>query len=311
MISSPLRAFDCDRTTVIGAGAMGSALPAVLGISPENVLFIDLARPSGCADKLLIGDVVEPSDEVLNAISQSDLVVMALPRSVADAAFPKIANAIPNQAIVVETTSTKTGTDAWASLSGGVRLVGLNPLFAPNLCWKGRPVVIVPHVGAMEDAALLSTHLTKKGCQAVELSADEHDRWLAYRQGAAHALALALADLLKHKRPDWPGPLVGSLPYQVMMLPMARMLSGNPDVFAEIQVLNPYASDVRKRLIEALSAIDAPHDAVLQNIESLAVSLSGHLDPAVERCAKLYDEPIFPFRKNQVTQTLKQGEAHL
>jgi prephenate dehydrogenase len=73
---------------------------------------------------------------------------------------------------------------------------------------------------------------------------------------------------------------------------LARLLTGNPEVYAEIQADNPVAADMRHRLVAAIEAVGGSDADVIGIIERLQQRLGGSLAPAAADCARLFAHPL-------------------
>jgi prephenate dehydrogenase len=297
---------DPATAVILGAaGQMGCALSEVLSASGIRNIGVDLAAaPQSGFEPLFAGDILaldatKPSIELSDALAQADVVVMAIPLGVGEAALRNVSGHLRPGALIVETFSVKEPAAALAGLVlPGYEFLGINPLFAPSLRWANRPVLVVAHRNGPACQRFIAW-LEAAGATTASISAADHDVLLARRQGAAHAAIIAfgavlMAELGSAASGRIEPPLsFGPPPYQLMLMLLARILDGDPHVYAEIQALNANAADVRAQLREALNKLDGSADNVAAAIEAMG-PLKALLGPAAQACNALMQEPLLP-----------------
>ncbi|WP_430332565.1 prephenate dehydrogenase dimerization domain-containing protein [Rhodococcus sp. ACT016] len=237
-----------------GAGAVGAMLAALARSDGDEVTVIDRVRPDGGA--ALIGDVTAPSGPVRAVLADADTVVLALPETVAVAAVPVVDRAMRRGALLVETLSVKTRIHQALRDGAPERpAVGINPMFAPGLGMAGRPVAaVVHHPGPVVDRYLDA--VGSWGGRVVRLDAAEHDRVTASTQALTHAAVLAFGLALADTGVD--STVLAATappPHTTLLALLARVGSGVPEVYHDVQAGNPAASEARKALASALTRL--------------------------------------------------------
>jgi prephenate dehydrogenase len=273
---------------------MGMALASILAPGTDAVRLIDARHPTTApAVPIILSDATRLTDAAAAATAGATAVVLALPYAAARDAITEIAPHMPPGALLVETLSVKHGPASWRQgLRDDLEYLGINPLFGPDLQWSGRPVLMVPYrAGPL--AFAFTALIARTGALTIEVDADAHDRELAERQLACHALALALGAVLAQPTDNRLPLLEGPPPYQTHLMVLARMLQGNPEVYSEIQSQNPYGAAIRQRLIAALQALSGPEDEVTAMVETMQRKLVDALDPAAAACGRLFATRLF------------------
>lgn len=223
-------------------------------------MFLDRLRSAGCAavgwdvrpgDGGTAADVLDPTGEMRAALAAADLVILAVPDQVACRAAPHLARAMDAGAMLVDCTSVKAPYAAAVGDAGDCGLVSVNPLFGPGLDWAGRSIVVT-ELRPPRRPERLTAFLEGAGLRIIRLDAARHDRLAAEAQAQLHA---ALLGFMAAASPD--GMLFDTPPHRVTRMLAARILSGAPQVYWEIQTANPFAPEARRRLIAALQALDA------------------------------------------------------
>ncbi|BBC02360.1 MULTISPECIES: NAD(P)-binding domain-containing protein [Bradyrhizobium] len=286
------------QATIIGAGRVGLKLAELLTASGGRVRFVDHRPVAGIDQNLIVSDAIHLTLEAESAIAESDIVVLSLPFTVAGAAFGSACRRLKGGALLIETLSVKTRPASWAAnLPREVEYLGLNPLFSPELGWANRPVAVIAYRSGPRLEVFLQL-LRRTNASLVALDAEAHDRLLAQRQLAAHALLLSLASILRDENTEFPLE-VGPPPYHLLLAGVGRMLCGNPETFAEIQTENPFAATVRLRLIAELERLSAGGQEVLDHLRCEWRDLAPRLKPAAKTCERLFACPIFPLEMSE------------
>ncbi|WP_158853291.1 prephenate dehydrogenase/arogenate dehydrogenase family protein [Saccharothrix deserti] len=240
-----------------GAGAVGELFVRLLGAHVPTTV---VDRTSSPIAPTVIGDVCDPSPEVLDAVRTADTVVIALPEDVALHALSACAHAFRAGCLVVDTLSVKHAvavTLARIAAERGVEALSLNPMFAPALGFRGHAVAAVPVVPGPRAAWLLEL-ITAVGARPVELTAEEHDLVTAVAQAATHAAVLALGRVAAELGGgiDRLGELAPP-PHRALLALLARITGANPDVYWDVQAGNPAAAKARAALAAALTDLDS------------------------------------------------------
>jgi prephenate dehydrogenase len=187
---------------------------------------------------------------------RADIVVLAVPERVALAAVRALTRQLRPGALVVDTLSVKSAiVAALATHATHLEAVSLNPMFAPALGFDGRAVAaVVVHDGPRARALLDA--IGRRGGRVAEVGADEHDRVAAVTQALTHAAVLAFGLAL-----DELGVAVEDLgavatpPHVTLLALLARIASGEPETYWDVQAGNPHARRARSALAEGLATL--------------------------------------------------------
>jgi 4-amino-4-deoxyprephenate dehydrogenase len=257
VIENPLRG---DRCVVVGgAGAVGRLLADLLVHAGADVVVVDLVEPPveitrTCAH--IRADVCALDARLVDEMRRAGIVVLAVPEPVALAALPALARELEPGALLVDTLSVKTAVvAALATHAEHLEAVSLNPMFAPALGFDGRAVAAVV-VGDGPRARALLAAIAARGGRVAEVGADEHDRVAAATQALTHAavlsfglaldeLGIALEDLVA----------VATPPHVTLLALLARIVSGAPETYWDVQAGNPHARRARTALAAGLGTL--------------------------------------------------------
>lgn len=243
-----------NEIVVVGAGAVGTLFSERLRGCCRNMRVFDVCAREDVAH----GDAVSPQGPLREALAVADLVVLALPEPVVLQALPGMVRAVRATALVVETSSVKSPVEeVLRGMPPDVNVVGINPMFAPSLGFAGQAVSVVTY-GNESKVDLMEQWLQSCGARVIRLTALRHDRLVATVQTGVHAALLAFGHTLLRVRTQWPELFaIATLPFQTLLLLLARILGQSPAVYWHIQAGNPFAADSRKTLVEGLQQLDA------------------------------------------------------
>ncbi|NLU84734.1 prephenate dehydrogenase dimerization domain-containing protein [Rhodococcus sp. HNM0569] len=268
-----------DRAVVVGGrGAVGAMVAQALVDDGRHVQIVDRAGgPAGT----LRGDVTAPAAELAHALGAAGAVVLAVPEHVAIDALPVLDELLAPDTVLVETLSVKSGIAA-ALASWRRPALGVNPMFAPALAMAGRPVVATVHRAGSGVEAFLGA-LARGGARIERRGAAEHDRLAAATQTLPHASVLAFALALGELDAAGAAPATAPPPHRVLRAVAARVASGEPAVYRDIQVANPYAAQARRALRRALDELDAAAAAPPHEFTALTARARAALSPDLEQ----------------------------
>ena len=274
-----------------GAGAVGALLVSALRADGAEVLILDPTPPPD-DDTALATDITAPITRAAAALRAASTVVLAVPEPVALEAIPVLGGLLEPGTLLVETLSVKSTIPAVLHTHAPhVQAVGINPMFAPSLEPAGRPVVAVAHQRGPAVTGFLAD-LTRWGAHVVELSADEHDRVTAATQALTHAAILAFGLALDRLRVPDVAAATAPPPHALMRSLLARVSTGVPEVYRDVQTGNPYADAARRALRAGLDELDAAVDAdpaAFTNLmEHARRPLGDRLDRYRETCAQIF-----------------------
>lgn len=274
-----------------GAGAVGELLVRALRADGTEVVVLDPTPPSedGTA---LASDITAPTARAVMALRAASTVVLAVPEPVALDAIPALGGLLRPHTLLVETLSVKSAVPAALHAHApDVEALGVNPMFAPSLGLTGRPVVTVAHQRGPAVSAFVAD-LARWGAQVVELSADEHDRVTAATQALTHAAVLAFGLALDRLRVPDVSAATAPPPHVLMRALLARVGTGAPEVYRDVQSGNPYAGAARRALRDGLDELDAAvaadPAAFADVMERARRPLGGRLERYRETCAQVF-----------------------
>lgn len=275
---------------------MGSLFARRLSRSGVDVCIADRSAPAAGHDasRVLLGDITDPSPELQAAVTAADLVLLAVPEPVALAAIDPLAGALQPGALLADTASVKARVAAaMCATTTRIEAVSINPMFAPSLGFAGHPVAAVVIRDGARCSALLDL-MQAWGARIVAVTADQHDRLAAAGQALTHAAVLAFGMALADLQVDVAElARIAPPPHAALLSLLARIVSGPPEVYWDVQAANPYASPARAALVRGASRfaqlLDHGDEAAFG---AMLNGLGGVLGPSLgsyrQTCARIF-----------------------
>lgn len=163
-------------------------------------------------------------------------------------------------ALLVDTVSVKStvvpALHATAAIAGDIEALSLNPMFAPALGFAGHPVASVVVRGGGRGRALHDL-IEQWGARVVSVTADQHDRLAAAAQALTHAAVIAFGAALAELDVDIADlDRIAPPPHTALLALLARIASGAPEVYWDVQAANPYAPAARRALSRGVSQLE-------------------------------------------------------
>src|ERR1700760_2286477 len=136
------------RAVILGGlGQAGTLLSRSLRQSGMEVTLVNSRLRNGNIGEdftYLQADASACEGELQQAIAAADCLCVCLPETVALAALPGLAAAMPAGRLWLDTLSVKTEiVQALQSRAGHLEALSINPMFAPALGWADKPVAAV------------------------------------------------------------------------------------------------------------------------------------------------------------------------
>ncbi|RKT87420.1 prephenate dehydrogenase [Saccharopolyspora antimicrobica] len=251
------------RVAVIGYGNVGRLFGDLLAKAAWHVTAIDPHSPpepspaGGVPDLRVQADIGRPTPELRQALSDIDVVIVAVPERAALAAVDVIDECVAHDVTIVETLSRKARfLQAAEDVLAPRPLVSLNPLFHPSLGWVGNTVTASVVRGGSNVDRLL--HLIgEAGAQVHHLSPGEHDRCVTVVQAVAHAVILGFATTLPRLGLP-PADVIACSPppARALLALAARVLTANPETYWDIQNSGEPGATARTALRDSVDELD-------------------------------------------------------
>lgn len=269
-----------------GSGAVGSLFAEQLQESGNDVIIVDrtVPGPTHRVTRFVRGDISDPGAEVADAVRTADAVLLSVPEPVALVAIGRLVGTLRPDALIADTLSVKStvvpALHAAAMITGQAEALSLNPMFAPALGFAGHPVASVVVRDGQRGRALTDL-IEQWGARVVNVTADQHDRVAAAAQALTHAAVIAFGAALTELDVDIADlDRLGPPPHTALLSLLARIASGAPEVYWDVQSANPYAPAARRALSRGVSQLaNVVEDGNCEEFGNLLDRLCGVFGP--------------------------------
>jgi chorismate mutase/prephenate dehydrogenase len=219
-----------------GAGRMGRWVARFLSAQGYAVALLDPAASP------------EENDRGRVVLGEADLVVCSTPPAAIARLYEEWC-ATPPRGVIFDIASIKTPlVPAIRALQRTGACVGsIHPMFGPSAVLLREADVVICDTGDAAAAAAVAALFAPTTAHVVHLGLDEHDRVMADLLSLAHATAIAFAVALPPS--DHP---VRSTTFRALELLAGEVVRESPDVYFEIQAMNPHSAGALERLRGAL-----------------------------------------------------------
>jgi prephenate dehydrogenase len=211
---------------------------------------------------------------VTDLVRAADAVLLCVPEPVAPVAIGRLAGALRPDALIADTLSVKSTVVPALRAAGGAEALSLNPMFAPALGFAGHPVASVVVRDGRRGRALREL-IEQWGARVVTMTADQHDRVAAAAQALTHAAVIAFGAALAELDVDIADlDRMAPPPHTALLSLLARIASGAPEVYWDVQAANPYAPAARRALSRGVAQLadvvdDGDHAAFVDLLDRL------------------------------------------
>lgn len=204
------------------------------------------------------------------ASAESDVAIVSVPVENTPEVIAEVAPSMKEGALLADITSVKT--EAISAMlkhsPPGVELVSIHPMFGPRVKdVKDQVVVIIP-VRSEKWFNRIKSFLEHKGAEIVVTTGEEHDRMMSIVQGLTHFTSMVFAGAIREMDVDLKKSRKFSSPVYNAFLPMVyRVICQNPELYAQLQVHNPYVSNVQEAFIS--QAVKLKEETRSKNIREI------------------------------------------
>jgi chorismate mutase/prephenate dehydrogenase len=253
LIRASVTAQDDDRLRLAAMGAGKSAV--IVGGSGRMGRWLGrfLSAQGYTTGALDPATAPEENDWARRAFPSADLVVCSTPPA-ATAELYEEWSAQPPAGVVVDIASIKTPLiePIRALQRAGGRVASIHPMFGPSAVLLRDADVVVCDTGDPEATSTVEKLFEPTTVHVVHMPLSEHDGIMADLLSLAHATAIAFALALPGT-----GHPVRSTTFQALELLAGAVVRESPDVYYEIQAMNPNSAVALERLRAALDRIVA------------------------------------------------------
>lgn len=222
-----------------GAGALGQR-------------FVSLFQRSGYQVVILEKDDWPKATEIC---ADAILVLMAVPITVTEQLIRQLP-VLPEHCVLADITSIKEKPLAAMLSQHSGPVVGLHPMFGPDITNLVKQIVVVCHGRDTEHYQWLIQQFIVWGAELVERQAAQHDHLMQLIQAMRHFSSLVYGVHLAEEQADLKQLLALSSPiYRLELAMVGRLFAQNAELYADIMLSSGEAADLLQRYQQRFSGI--------------------------------------------------------
>lgn len=187
------------RIGIVGLGLIGGSLALAIKRHQPGTLLVAVDRKD-VIERATVAHSIDVGAEDLGMVSEAELIVLAAPVDENIRLLARLPDLVPGEAVITDVGSTKRGIAAAArALPDRLTFIGGHPMAGaavggfeharPDL-FEGRPWILSPV--ASPSAERLTALLTTLGATCASMSAEAHDRLVAFLSDLPQLTASAL-----------------------------------------------------------------------------------------------------------------------
>ncbi|MFT7623666.1 MAG: chorismate mutase/prephenate dehydrogenase [Myxococcota bacterium] len=224
-----------------GAGQMGRLLGSAFEAAGQTVVSLD------ADDDLLTAP----------AIGTSDVVMIAVPMHLASPVAALVGPRLRPDALLCDINSLKRDICSVMLEAHSGEVLGLHPMFGPSVASLSRQKVVACPTRPGPLGEWLIGELGRMGCELVQAQPEAHDRMMAFIQVLMHFSTIVMGEAMRRSGVSVEESLRFTSPiYRLELAFVGRLFTQDPDLYAEIEMANPFGDEVRRHFLEAAAAVD-------------------------------------------------------
>lgn len=187
---------------------------------------------------------------------QCDVVMVSVPIRETVRVIGEVAPHLSEEQVFCDLTSLKVA-PVRAMLASRAKVVGLHPMFGPSAeSLYGQTIIATPARCDEETLEKLLFIFRSQGALITITTPGEHDRMMAVVQGLTHYVTLGMAGTMRRLGMSPEDTMAFMSPiYQIEACLVGRLLSQDPDLYADILMLNPEVPAVLSACDESFAAL--------------------------------------------------------
>ena len=276
-----------NKTTFLLLENQAKVEPKVVGIIGINGRFGQLLKnffeKIGCS---IIGSGDKNPTDLSNVqvVERSQVVIFSVPIKKTPSVIRSVTPYIRRDQLLMDVTSVKQPAVTSMLESEAQVVVGLHPMFRPEVTFKGQTVVVCPaRLTSPEWKLWVVNMLAATGSKIKWSTPEKHDSHMSVVQVTPHLSNLTSALLIADMGISASESLTYTSPfYRVMFSLMGRLLSQSPDLYTSIIMENPETVPMLlRRIAIEQDMVDMIRNKDQSALEGLFAKASEHFGPEV------------------------------
>jgi len=190
----------------------------------------------------------------LEELCRLPVIFICVPIRTVPEMLKKMAPMLAPGTLIVDTCSVKMEPVRWMRefLPESVNLLATHPMFGPESAKEGLTgLPLMMHPVRMQAAQYdeWAHYFRSLGIMVVEMTPEEHDRQAALSQALTHMIGRTLNTMGIDETP------IGTLWYRKLLAICRQVAKDSPELFLDMQTLNPYAAEMRRDFESSWKAV--------------------------------------------------------
>ncbi len=204
------------------------------------------------------------------AAAESEIVVVSVPVENTPEVIADVAPCMKDGSLLIDIASVKM--EAVSAMlkhaPPSVELVSIHPMFGPRVKGvKGQVIIAIP-VRSEKWFSRIKSFLEANEAEVVVTNVGDHDRMMSIVQGLTHFTSMVFAGVIREMNMDLKQSRRFASPVYNAFLPIVyRVICQNPELYAQLQVHNPYVLDVQEAFI--VQAVKLYEETKTKNIRGI------------------------------------------
>jgi prephenate dehydrogenase len=240
---------------------------SIIGFSRFGKLWAEMMRPFGHVQVFDITDEEKSAKKIgvtffdfknkenFKQLTKSDFIFFAVSIKYTEEVILKTAPYIDKKTVCMDVCSVKTLPCKWLTkYLKDHEILGTHPMFGPDSAktgLRGKQIVTCPMTISPKNQNKVYEIFNYHKLKIIETSPKEHDKQSAYSLAMVHFLGRALDKIKLLDKIE-----ISSLGFERLMSIRETVSNDSLDLFKNMQEFNPYAKEMRKKLLKNLIEID-------------------------------------------------------
>ncbi|MEA3323045.1 MAG: prephenate dehydrogenase/arogenate dehydrogenase family protein [Patescibacteria group bacterium] len=226
--------------------------------------------------------------------AKGDVVIITVPIHTTMDVIDEIVPVMKEDAMLTDFTSVKTlPMEKMKNANSTVTIVGGHPLFGPTTDFMHQHFILC-HGQGENYVVWYEKFLTSLGLKVLEMTQEEHDKQMATIQCLTHFSTLSLGSALEKMDYDLEkGERISTPVYLMRLYGVGRILAQDSDLYADMQIYNPYAKEVIQMYKESVDELfQTVKDGDTQAFHDIFEKSKKYFGVVAERSMKVTDKLI-------------------
>ena len=191
------------------------------------------------------------------AVNAAEIVIISVPMNDAVEVVTQLAPYVRADAMLCDFNSLKQDICQVYQAQCKGQALGTHPMFGPTVRTLRRQKVVTCHIRKGPLCDWFTTELGRLGLELIETAPEIHDRMMAVVQVLTHFRTLVMGRALSQTGVPVEDSLQFTSPiYRLELAVVGRLFAQDPELYAEIEMSNPYGPEFRDHFLKAAKEVE-------------------------------------------------------